>query len=46
MKVPLIPYARLVRQIPYRLNPIYKQEVKEEFVRMLESRIIEPVEES
>jgi hypothetical protein len=28
MKIPLRPYAILVRQRPYRLNPVYKQKVK------------------
>jgi hypothetical protein len=46
MKIPLKPEARSVRQRPYRLNPIYKQKVKEEIDRMLEAGIIEPVEES
>jgi hypothetical protein len=46
MKIPLRPYARPVRQRPYRLNSIYKQKVKVEIDRMLESGIIEPVEES
>jgi hypothetical protein len=46
MKIPLIPEVRLIRHQPYRLNPIYKQKVKEEIDRMLEAGIIEPVEES
>ena len=46
MKIPLRPDARPVRQRPYRLNPIYKKKVKAEIDKMLESRIIEPVEES
>jgi hypothetical protein len=45
MKIPLRPYARPVRQRPYILNPIYKKKVKEEIERMLQSRIIEPLEE-
>jgi hypothetical protein len=36
MKIPLRLDARLVRQIPYRLNPIYKHKVKEKIDRMLE----------
>jgi hypothetical protein len=44
MKIPLKPEARSVRQQPYRLNPIYKQKVKEEIDRMLEPGIIEPIE--
>jgi hypothetical protein len=46
MNIPLRPEARLIRQRPYRINPIYKQNVKEEIDRMLEAVIIEPVEES
>jgi hypothetical protein len=45
MKIPLKPNVRLVKQIPYRLNPKYKEKVKIELDRMLEARIIEPVEE-
>jgi hypothetical protein len=45
MKTPLKPKVRHARKRPYRLNPIYKQKVKEEFDRMLEARIIEPIEE-
>jgi hypothetical protein len=46
MKIPLTLEARPIRQRPYRLNPIYKQKVKEEINRMLEAGIIELVEES
>ena len=46
MKIPLKPDAKLVRQRPYRLNPWYKEWVKAELDRMLDDRIIEPVEES
>jgi hypothetical protein len=46
MKIPLKPDARLVKQIPYRLNPKYKEKVKIELDRMLEAEIIEPTEES
>jgi hypothetical protein len=46
MKIPLNPNARPFKQRPYRLNPKYKQKVKIELDRMLEARIIEPVEES
>jgi hypothetical protein len=45
MNIPLRYEARPIRQRPYRLNPIYKQNVKEEIHRMLEAGIIEPVEE-
>jgi hypothetical protein len=46
MKIPLRPEARSIRQRPYRLNPIYKQKVKDEIDMMLEVDIIELVEES
>jgi hypothetical protein len=46
MKIPLKPDARPVKKRPYRLNPKYKEKVKIEHDRMLESRIIEPMEES
>jgi hypothetical protein len=45
MNIPLRPEVRLIRQRPYRLNPIYKQKFKVEIGSMLEARIIEPVEE-
>jgi hypothetical protein len=46
MNIPLIPEARAVGHRPYRLNPIYKQKVKVKINRILESGIIEPMEES
>ena len=46
MNIPLNPYAKLVRQRPYFLNPGYKERVKAEIDRMLDARIIEPVKES
>jgi hypothetical protein len=46
MRIPLKLDARPVKQRPYRLNPKYKEKVKIELNRMLESGIIEPVEES
>jgi hypothetical protein len=46
MKIPLKPYARLVKQRPYILNPKYKDKVKIEVDRMMEAGIIELVEES
>jgi hypothetical protein len=46
MKIPLKPDERTFKQIPYRLNPKYKEKVKIELDRMLEAGIIEPVEES
>jgi hypothetical protein len=35
MKIPLKPEERLVRQRPYKLNPIYKKKVRVEIDRML-----------
>ena len=46
MKIPLKPYAKLVKQRPYRLNPRYKEKVKAELDLMLDAGIIELVEES
>ena len=46
MKIPLKPDASPVKQWPYRLNPHYKEKLKEELDRMLEEGIIEPIEES
>jgi hypothetical protein len=40
MKIPLKPEASLVRQRPYKLNPIYKQKEKTEIDRMLEVGVI------
>jgi len=45
MNIPLNPEERPIRHIPYRLNPIYKEKVKEEIVNMIEASVIEPVEE-
>jgi hypothetical protein len=45
MKIPLKPYARPVKQRPYRLDPKYKQKVRIELDRMLEAGIIEPIAE-
>ena len=45
MNIPLKPEARPIRQMTCILNPIYKQKVRVEIDRMLEARIIEPVEE-
>jgi hypothetical protein len=39
-------YARPIMQRPYILNPKNKKKVKIELDRMLEARIIEPIEES
>jgi hypothetical protein len=46
MRIPLKPNARPVKQIPYILNPKYKEKVKIELDRMLEAGIIQPIKES
>jgi len=46
MRIPLKPNAKPVKKRPYRLNSKYKEQVIIELDRMLEARIIEPVEES
>ena len=46
MKITLKPDAKPVKQGPYRLNPKYKEKVREELDKMLGAGIIEPVEES
>lgn len=46
MKIMLKPNMRPIKQISYRLNPKYKENVPQEFDKMLEAGIIEPVEES
>jgi hypothetical protein len=46
MKIPLRSDVRPIKQQLYRLNPIYKQKVKDEIDKMLKAGIIEPVEES
>jgi hypothetical protein len=46
IRIPLKQDLKPFTQIPYRLNPKYKEKVKIELDRMLEARIIEPVEES
>jgi len=46
MMIPLKLDAKPVRQRPYRLNPCYKEKVKLEIQKMLDTGIIEPVEES
>jgi hypothetical protein len=43
MRIPLKPYARPFKQIPYRLNPKYKEKVNIKLDKMLEAGIIEPV---
>jgi hypothetical protein len=46
MNISLKEDTRPIEQRPYRMNPKYKQKVNIELDRMLEARIIEPVEES
>jgi hypothetical protein len=46
MNIPLKPGAKPIRQRPYRLNLRYKEKVKAEIDRMIDTRIIEPVKES
>ena len=44
MRIPLKEDARPVKQRPYRLNPRYKEKVKDEIDKMLTAGIIEPIE--
>ena len=46
MRILLKEDARPVKQCPYRLNPHYKEKVKDEIDKMLVAGIVEPVEES
>jgi len=46
MTIPLKPNAKPVRRRPYRLNPCYKEKVRLEIQKMLDTGIIEPVEDS
>ena len=46
MRIPLKEDAKPVKQRPYRLNPRYKEKVKDEIDKMFIAGIIEPVEES
>jgi hypothetical protein len=43
MNIPLKLGANPIQQRPYRLNPRYKEKVKVELDRMLDTEIIEPV---
>ena len=45
MKIPFNPYAKLVKQRPYRMNLRYKEKVKEELKGMLDAGIIKPIKE-
>jgi len=46
MKINLKLDPKPVKQRPYRLNPKYKENVREELDKMLAAGIIEPIEES
>jgi hypothetical protein len=46
MNISLKPGAKSMRQRPYRLNPKYKEKVKVKIDRMMDTKIIELVEES
>ena len=46
MKITLKPNAKLVKKIPYHLNPKYKEKVHLELDKMLAAGIISPIEES
>jgi hypothetical protein len=46
MKIHLKPDAKMVKRMPYRLNPKYKEKVCKELDRMLDAGIIVPMEES
>jgi len=45
IKINLKPDAKQVKQHPYRLNPKYKEKVREELSKMIAARTIESVEE-
>ena len=46
MRIPLKEGAKPIKQYPYKLNPRYKEKVKEELDKMIAAGIIETVEES
>ena len=46
MRIPLKEGVKHVRQCPYRLNPRYKEKVKQELDKMIATGIVEAVEES
>lgn len=46
MRISLKENAKLVKQFPYRLNPKYNVQVRQELDKMIVAGIIEPVEES
>ena len=46
MRITLKAYAKPMKQHPYRLNPRYKEKVRQELNKMIAVGIIGPVEES
>lgn len=46
MRIALKPNVKLVMYRPYRVNPKYKENVKEELETVFKTGIIEPMEES
>ena len=46
MRIPLKEGAKSIKQCPYKLNPCYKEKVKQEMDKMIATCIIEAVEES
>lgn len=45
MKIPLKPNVKPIKQRPYRMNPKYKEKMKEELDKMIEAGIIESIKE-
>jgi hypothetical protein len=45
MKIKLKPNSRPVNHIPYRINPMIKEKVKKEVIKMLAAGLIFPIEE-
>ena len=43
MKIPLKLDVKAINQQPYRINPKYKEKVKEEIDKMLQVGIVEPI---
>ena len=46
MRIPLKEGVNPIKQHPYRLNPRYKEKVRQELDKMIEVGIVEAVEES
>ena len=46
MKIPLRPDAKPIKQQPYQLNPRYKEKIKAELGRIIDTGIVDHVEES